>query len=576
MRSPFRTWLALVAVFVLLLGACSFGDDDDETGTPATSDDSGDDANEDEPAEEPDTGVAGGVLELALPEESDGWFPPTASWGPAQFWVGWSIFDPLMMTGPDGSIRPFLAESMEPSGDFTQWTLTLRGGIEFHDGTPLDAETLVRNFELLQTEELPQGEGTSAGNLEGISIEAVDDLTVVYTLPEANASFPGLLTTEAGAPFSMAAVDEFGADAAANPVGTGPFRFVSWTLDDRLEVERNESYWQAGLPHADAITFRVLPDEVTRVAALEAGDVDAIFTSNPRSIAAIQQNADVTTHLSAADNNTFAIVYNVNLAPTDDLRVRRALTHAIDQDGLIAVRGGDGVLAPATQPYDPGSPWFSQAAADAYPAHDVEAARALIDEYVNDPSRSDGKAVGEPVSLVYEVFPNPDDDATHLALVDMWQAAGIEVVYQPYADDTEWLFGVLGTFEGDTPFAGSFQVTAFAYEVGAADPTIPLAEFFEDATWGIVNIADYQSDAVIEALGELRSSSDPDVRRAAVEAISLALAEDLPHGYAGNTRTAIGALAGVEGIDSWVFPSGEPGTGSPLGVPMWGQVQPAG
>ena len=111
------------------------------------------------------------------------------------------------------------------------------------------------------------------------SIEVVDDLTVTYNMTAPDAAFPDVLDGSSGWPFSPTAVAEMGADAcAANPVGTGPFRFVSWLRDGQLVVESNEDYWQEGLPHLDRITFRVITDEDSRLASLQSGDVDAMQT----------------------------------------------------------------------------------------------------------------------------------------------------------------------------------------------------------------------------------------------------------------------------------------------------------
>lgn len=575
---------SLAVVTLLAFAACSSDDGNSsgadttaspDSGTPST-DGTEPTSGTDVSTPATDAPAGGGTVTLGLPEDSDGWFPPTAAWGPSQNWVAWSLYDPLVLVDPDGSFQPYLANSISSNEDLTEWTLVLRPGVTFHDGSALTADVLMKNFEMLTAEELDQGEPTQADKLGGVSMEVVDEMTVLYRLETANAGFPGLLSTAIGAPFSVEAATTNGADAPSNPVGTGPFQFVSWTRDDRLVVERNPNYWQEGLPYLDGLTFRVLPEEETRSAALVAGDVDAIFSTDPRTALAVQDAGDsVIAYMSGIDNTTFAIPFNVKTPPLDDVRVRRALTLALDQEALIELRGGAGILSPATQPFDESSPWYSQAAADAYASYDVDAGAALLEEYMNDPARSDGKAVGEPVTFTYDTFPDPSQDSVNLAIVDMWAQVGAEVTYQPYADEDAWLAGVLGTFEGDTPFYASFGATSFSFEVGSQDPSTGLGAFFGDPITGIVNISDYTSPGVEEGLVGLSSTTDSAARRAAVEQVSVTLAEDAPHAYAGNTVAVIGASNALENVDGWVFPDGSPGSGTAGGVTLWSQVRRA-
>jgi ABC-type transport system substrate-binding protein len=146
-----------------------------------------------------------------------------------------ALYDPLMKRDVNGELKPYLAESMEPSDDLTQWTLKLRPDITLHDGTPLNAEALKSNVDDYHSQ--PGSQTASA--YEGVTLEVVDDLTVRYTLAEPDSSWPAFLALAAGWPFSPAAAAKYGDDLGAHPVGTGPFVFDSRERDSRLVVKKD-------------------------------------------------------------------------------------------------------------------------------------------------------------------------------------------------------------------------------------------------------------------------------------------------------------------------------------------------
>ena len=303
----------------------------------------------------------------------------------------------------EGTVEPYLAESMEPNADLTEWTLKLRPDVQFHDGTPLDAQALKTVFD----DYLKQPTSRVAASLADVtSLDVVDDLTVVYRLAEPNAAFPDELVTAAGWPFSPTAAAAAGDDAGANPVGTGPFRFVSWQRDSNLVVEKNADYWQEGLPHLDKITFRPIPDEDTRLSSLQSGDID-VMQSLRQATVIKARDLDAVNNFEHLGSNSGGSTMNVSRPPFDDVRVRQALAHAMDQEALIEVLGGKGVTPVQTQFFSPDSPYYSEKLEASYPEYDVEKAQELYDDYVNDPERSDGKAVGEPISFTFTCPPDP-------------------------------------------------------------------------------------------------------------------------------------------------------------------------
>ena len=291
-------------------------------------------------------------------------------------------------------IEPLLATSWEANDDATVWTFTLREGVTFHDGTPLDAETLKWNFDTLHNHE----ESRNYADLQSFGVtgmEIVDDMTVMYTLSEPNAAFPDLLRGDIGWPVSRQAWEAMGQEEFGQaPVGTGPFKFESWTRDDRLIVTRNEDYWfttEDGdqLPYLDQIEFRPIPDDDSRTASLQSDDIQVLQTLRGPSVKAVQQMVTEGTHGASlfVGNTSSVTVINTLNPPLDDIRVRRALAMSNDQESMAAVRDDDGLVPPANGFFSQDSPWYSEKVADAYPKYDPARSKELVDEYKADPDR---------------------------------------------------------------------------------------------------------------------------------------------------------------------------------------------
>ncbi|MBJ7454272.1 MAG: ABC transporter substrate-binding protein, partial [Blastococcus sp.] len=263
MRGPWTRSLVSVGIAGLLLGTAACGGGDSE-GTDAEAGAVSDVSEAGDPVE-------GGEITVGLEAETNSWLPSEGTFNQPGTNVAYAIYDPLMHRTAEGTVEPYLAESMEPNAELTEWTLKLRPNVQFHDGTPLDAAALKSNFD----DYLKAPASKVAASLADVtSLDVVDDLAVVYKLTGPNAAFPDNLVTAAGWPFSPTAAAAAGEDAGANPVGTGPFAFVSWQRDSNLVVEKNENYWQEGLPHLDKITFRPIPDEDTRLSSLQSSDID--------------------------------------------------------------------------------------------------------------------------------------------------------------------------------------------------------------------------------------------------------------------------------------------------------------
>ena len=260
------------------------------------------------------------TLDPALVYEVDGWS------------IVHSVYDSLVQFGPDGSLQPVLAESLEQI-DPLIWEITLRDGVTFHNGEPVNADSVRFSIEHILN---PDTKSQVAGNFQVIEeIEAVDDLTVrlhlanpAPWLPSQIAPWLALLPPEyAGDPAN---------DFASNPVGTGPYIFDSWERGSRVQLHRNPDYFAAspkGRPIAEHVSFRFVIDDVTRVADI-ISDTSQIARGIPvDQVEAVTAAGSVVAEAIAGC--AFVRIPN-DVEPFSDPRVRLAMNHAVDVEAIIA------------------------------------------------------------------------------------------------------------------------------------------------------------------------------------------------------------------------------------------------
>jgi peptide/nickel transport system substrate-binding protein len=546
-RTPWRRSVAAVGLAALLLGtaACGSGDSGDNSSSPG--------GGGDKLSEQGDP-VDGGTITVGLEAETNSWIPGEYGGANSGTTVAYAIYDPLMKRTKDGEVKPYLAESMEPNDDLTVWTLKLRPNVQFHDGTPLNAQALKTIFDTYLTAPTSNVAKTLS---KVTSLDVVDDLTVKYNLSETNAAFPDVLTGSPGWPFSPTAAAKFGPDAGANPVGTGPFTFKSWQRDSQLVVEKNKNYWQKGLPYLDGITFRPIPDEDTRLASLESGDVDAMQTLRQSTVARAR-DIDGTDNYEYLGNNSGGSIINTTKPPFDDLRVRQALAYGIDQPALIDVIGGTGLTPEATQYFSPDSPFYSEKAEKAFPRYDTKKAQKLYDEYINDPARSDGQPVGTDLSFTYNCPPDPSLNELSQLYQSFWNALGMDVKLNTVEQAAHIQNGLVKEYEVQ------------CWRVGAeADPYTTLNSAF---TPGPLDFTGYTSPTIDDGLEVLRTTTDVAKRKDAVEKISMDIAENVPNLFTGYTLTDVAVQQKVKNVGGWKFPDGTKGDGVPGATTMWGFV----
>ena len=214
-----------------------------------------------------------------------------------------------------------------------------------------------------------------------LSVEAKDDLTVVYTLKDPSVNLPAILTRpdQNSTIHSPTAMQAKGDDYNRNPVGTGPFVVKSWTAGDRMVLERNPTYWNKGKPNLDRVVLRPLPDAQSRFASLVSGETDVVWADEYEAdnIARAKKNTALKV-LDYVGSGAGVAAINTKVPPLDDVRVRQALVMALDRPKLSQALT-NGLARPASNPYGEGS-WVKCKDDGALPT-DPEKAAELIKEY---------------------------------------------------------------------------------------------------------------------------------------------------------------------------------------------------
>ncbi|GAA3731707.1 ABC transporter substrate-binding protein [Salinactinospora qingdaonensis] len=279
------------------------------------------------------------------------------------------VYDRLIHLSPDAELVPGLATNWEFTDDGTTLALTLREGVTFSDDTPFDAEAVKANIERAQTVE-----GSAVkGELAVIeSVEVVDDYQVEFNLANVNSSLPYVLTGRAGAMASPEAFDSL----AQEPVGSGMYTVASYQPGTSATYERNEDYWDPEAAQAATMEFTTVTDSLQRLNALKTGSIDATILSAKDVEAA--KSADFTV-ASEPVLEFYHLQLNISRPYLDDVRVRKAINHAIDRESLVS-----GLLfglgAPAVQPFPQDYFAYDEEIGTDHYAYDPERARELLAE----------------------------------------------------------------------------------------------------------------------------------------------------------------------------------------------------
>ncbi len=315
--------------------------------------------------------VYGGSLTIAQGVEPPGLDPTTATSAAIPRVVYSNVLEGLVKIDRDGKIVPALAKDYKISKDGKEYTFVLKKGVKFHDGKPFDAEDVKFTFERLMDPKTTTAHPEYYKDID--LVQVVDPYTVKIKIKNVNSMFLFNLARPDSMIVNKQAVDKI----KSAPVGTGPFKLVEWARGDHITLTKFEDYHKKGIPYLDKVTFKFIGDPSAQIASLKAGDIDVIaYDVSPENALLIEKdpkfkvlNGYTTTKVILSTNNS--------KKPFNDIRVRRAMAHAIDRSPLIkGAMSGYGV--PIGSHMDPGNPYYIDLTS-VYP-YDPERAKRLLTE----------------------------------------------------------------------------------------------------------------------------------------------------------------------------------------------------
>jgi peptide/nickel transport system substrate-binding protein len=429
--------------------------------------------------------------------------------------VGRRIVETLV-TFPDEStqIVPGLAESWTISKDGLQYTFKLRSGIKFHDGTPFTAEAVKFSIERQINAEHPAhklGKYPFAnfffGNVK--AVEALSDERVAFLLKEPRASFLAILTAGAASIVSPTAVMKSGPDYPLQPVGTGPFKFVSWDRGQRVILEKNPAYWKFPVK-LDRVIYRPIVEDQARLTELLTGSLDLIVGVPPDFVGQLESGGKAAV-LKQVGAHVWYLGINNQKKPFDDKRVRQALNYAVNKDAIVRdVLKGTGT--PSRGPVLPNT-WAADPTLKAYP-YDPERAKKLLAEagFPNGFSTTlwvpeSGSGMQSPVAMSTVVQSN-------------LKAVGVNVTLQTM----EWgaFLAKLRTKEQ--------ELFALSWMAGTEDPDMVMYPLLHSSQWtpNGPNRALYKNPKFDDLLQQARLTTDQARRASLYKEAQRILVDDAP------------------------------------------------
>ena len=531
--------------------------------------------------------VKGGTLVYGLEADTaNAWPPYRASLATSGLVPITTVSDPLFMVTDEGETVPLLVESVEHNDDYTEWTLHIRDGIKFHDGTPLDGAAVKFNLDALRAAPL------TAGSLTPIDTVTASGQDVVITIkggpwvalpsyfagsgglgymfsPTWLASLSDVPQRTQGGPVYDAAVAGKPADGdPAKPIGLGAFKFESYTPGNgnAFRAVRNEDYWRGpngitgeDLPYLDAVEAVVAVDIDSRQAALRSGQFDAMHTANSDTISQLLDDSSLEVSATSRYGDTSYYLLNEaegaqidpegkNAAsPLLNVHCRRALAHGMDRQRMTEERGA-GLVAAANGPFPPGSIGYLED--NGYPAFDVDKANQEMDQCLSELGT-------DHIEFSFNTTNDPFNVETGGLVQSMWADAfgdKVRVTITPIEQGQYIGLALNGSFmaqqwrshNGLDP-----DQQRLWWQKASASPIGKLA----------LNFGRFQDDVIDQALQTIKSNPDPAARKEAAETINKRFGEQVYNWWWSWTLWGVATRPYVNGIERNILPDGTKGIG---------------
>lgn len=406
------------------------------------------------------------------------------------------ITEPLVFFDAEGqNLEGVLATSWEPV-DETTWRFELREGVTFHDGSPFNADSVVKSIADSIDPGFDVWYSYGTGGVLGPA-EKVDEYTVDITTEVPAPLLPNLLTV-----VDMVPADSTYDSQNSEPIGTGPYQWVSWKSNDNLVLEKFDDYWGEEEQYT-GLTFRIIPETSTRVQALLAGEVQGINSIGVEDIARIEGNAD-TAVAGAPQVQHVLISLRGDRPPLDNPLIREAMNYAVDKD-LLTSTILEGIAIPADGFLPPGLPGAQSEGAWPY---DVDKAKDLMEEAGYN---------GEEITMGVGAGRYAGDEQVGLAVAKMLEDAGFNIKY--VATD-------YATFSTETEKRAGSEYDMFlsSWIADFADSAAMMDAFFSGEESPIP--AFYQNEEYQAASAEAKAAQSDEERLAAIQKMEDIVWED--------------------------------------------------
>jgi peptide/nickel transport system substrate-binding protein len=484
-----RLWIPLLVLLALLLAACGT---ESATETEVPPEPTEIPTEEPISEEEAETAMQSGMLRVAMQPivQTDPAFISSDS----EVLIANHVYDYLVDIDPQNNVIPRLATAWEIGDDGLTYTFSLAEGVTWHDGDPFSAGDVVWTFNRLRDPELGSPTADLYSNI--VDVQATGDLEVSFTLANTNPFFLNDLSD------NHALIIKNGTEDATEFNGTGPFRVVSYSPEDRIELEANQDYFVDGQPKLAEVSIIFFNDETASVDALRGGQIDLIMRMSTALFESLGDEPGINT-IEIPTNGFDLIRFRSDRAPGDNPQVRQALRLATDREAILElVQNGHGAVGNDT-PIGPSYPYFNPDIVP--PARDVDAASELLNE----------AGYGDGLSLVLHTPDTGGRPDLAAVLQAQWAEAGINVDISVEPESV--YYGEDGWLEVD------LGITGWGHR--------PYPQFYLDvmlvcdAKWNESHFCDEEFDNYSGIAG---SSQDEDERMAAYTEIQQILVDRGP------------------------------------------------
>ncbi len=495
------------------------------------------------------TAQTGGSVTWALPAEtSGGWCLQEGQLAISGIQVARAIYDTLTVPDSTEGYKPFLAESVDHNTDYTAWTIKLRSGIKFHDGTALDATVVKNNLDAYRGK-YPARHPLLFSFVFGAyvkDVKVVDPMTVeVDTVRWV--SFPAYLYSSGRLGIMAQAQLDDTKTCASKLIGTGPFMLKGWVRNDHLTAVKNPNYWRKDangvqLPYLDQIVFKPVVESAQMVNGIQSGNLDLALDDGALDIAQYRdfaKSGQINLTESAKFPELQFTLFNVTTAPFDNINARLAFAYAVDRKQENKLRNKD-VLQLASGPFGPGVPGYL--ADTGLPEYDPAKAKDYAAKYKQD--------TGKDLAFTYLSAGTDPESLKTIDLIKTYMSqVGIKMSVK-VVDESQGINNVIGKqFQavGWRNYPGYDPDTEWVWW-HCANKVVPCDN--------PVNFNGFNDPVINQALEDARGSTDAAQRKADYETINKQFAKELYNGWGYWSDWSIPAAKKVHGIGNLPLPDG--------------------